>query len=295
MIINILFWENDCLISHYIQDDEIQIFDNINFQEFRQINDLSNYKVSIYKNNDSIFEVHRKLDLRLIDNVYSKILDPLKTSICIMSSIHNPPMAIRDKFTRIQKLNCDLLHSMNELKIFIDLHKKKLKINNQDYYPVQQIHSDIHSLFHNSISERKNKLTFKSDIEQINFDYDKLLQIITTIVKNANQYTSDGIISIHISYFDETIHANTNCPFIYDYENSYIIFKIKNNGTNLEQNTQNYLKNIFNIEDTDYTDANFGFGLIIAYQLCSLFKGKLWFINSEEMGVGFFFTLQILS
>lgn len=290
MIINILYWENSHLVSHIINDHDVEIFDNIHFEEFRKINDLSNYKISLFKKNNTIFEIHKKIDITLLNNVFSKLSDPLSTSVCILSSISNPPLSIRDKLTKIQKINCHLMHCINELKIFLDLQYNKLKIDNSTLYPVNNLYTEIYNLFKYSFNERKNKLTFKHDIPELYFDFNKVLQIMTSIVKNANEYTYDGVISIHITHYTEQTHRSSLCPFPFE-DIKAILFKIKNNGSDLEENTQNYLNNIFNITNDTYQNANFGFGLIIAYQLCRLFKGKIWFINPEDMGVGFFFYL----
>jgi PAS domain S-box-containing protein len=114
----------------------------------------------------------------------------------------------------------------------------------------------------------------------IKTDKEKLLSILTNLLKNAIKFTHNGTISL-----DYRLDKSNEIP--------ELIFKIKDTGIGIPTNRQNAIFDRFvqaDIEDKQVYEGS-GLGLTISKAFVEMLGGKLWLESKEGSGSTFYFTI----
>jgi signal transduction histidine kinase len=122
----------------------------------------------------------------------------------------------------------------------------------------------------------ENKLQEKDRIQKT--DEQKLISILTNLIKNAIKYSDSGKIEIKLSL-----------------ENKQIRFHVMDTGIGIPQNRQNAVFNRF--EQVDFTDTRAfdgsGLGLAISKAYVEMLGGKIGVRSKVGIGSDFYFYLPI--
>jgi signal transduction histidine kinase len=110
-------------------------------------------------------------------------------------------------------------------------------------------------------------------------DRNRLAQVLTNLISNANKYTPDGgKITIHATQADGMIQV-----------------KVEDNGFGMTPEDQNNLfSKFFRSVDEKIREApGTGLGLSITKTLIEMQGGKIWFESEFRKGTSFYFTIPI--
>jgi len=154
----------------------------------------------------------------------------------------------------------------------VDIYISNVNINDQCEY--------LYEFFNQEASSKGIVLLFNSSLQTeeafIKSDREKLLAILTNLVKNAIKYSHEGTIE-----------------FGYSKKKDFIEFYVKDTGIGIETNRQKAIFERFiqaDIEDKDaYQGA--GLGLSISKAYTELLHGKMWVESTLGVGSTFFFTV----
>jgi len=154
----------------------------------------------------------------------------------------------------------------------VDIYISNININEQCDYILQFFNLEAKV---KGIRLVLNK-SLQTDESFIKSDREKLLAILTNLVKNAIKYSNTGTIE-----------------FGYLKKNSFIEFYVKDTGIGIELNRQTAIFERFiqaDIEDKDaYQGA--GLGLSISKAYTELLHGKIWVESTKGIGSTFYFTI----
>lgn len=115
--------------------------------------------------------------------------------------------------------------------------------------------------------------------QKIQFDKERMQQILRIFVSNALKFTLQGSITI-------LVHYNSAA--------SWLEFEIKDTGVGILQSNQTILFQPFSqIQETRYLNKNgVGLNLFIAKLLCSKLKGKVSVQSRKGSGSSFTFSIE---
>jgi len=147
--------------------------------------------------------------------------------------------------------------------------------------PVWDVADEVVNLTRTQIEQKKQtvKLEMPEGLPKALCDRNRLSQILTNLVSNANKYTPEGgIIQV------EATQAN-----------SMIQIKVQDNGLGMTPEDQEKLfSKFFRSTDEKIRESpGTGLGLSITKNLIELQGGKIWFESEYRKGTTFYFTLPI--
>ncbi len=147
--------------------------------------------------------------------------------------------------------------------------------------PVWDVADEVVNLTRTQIEQKKQKviLDMPAGLPKALCDRNRLSQILTNLISNANKYTPEGgVIQV------EATQAN-----------SMIQIKVQDNGLGMTAEDQEKLfSKFFRSADEKIREApGTGLGLSITKNLIELQGGKIWFESEFRKGTTFYFTLPI--
>jgi len=147
--------------------------------------------------------------------------------------------------------------------------------------PVWDVADEVVNLTRTQIEQKKQKviLDMPAGLPKALCDRNRLSQILTNLISNANKYTPEGgVIQV------EAMQAN-----------SMIQIKVQDNGLGMTPEDQEKLfSKFFRSADEKIREApGTGLGLSITKNLIELQGGKIWFESEFRKGTTFYFTLPI--
>lgn len=267
-----------------------------NYPDF--VNNVINYKISQrikqfqknivfeYVNEQFFCEVHYPVNDD--NNVMIVAVYKLKNSL---TSIFN---IISDKNNYVQtdvlKDACyNIVTIVNDLIDLCDIHKNKLILSCK-YFSMASLVDDIYQIIQNNV--RTKNITVHTHIDKavrkmFFGDYDKIKHILINLLSNSIKHTINGSININIQEYNN----NESCfDIILNKDKHNVLFKIKDTGCGITNESQIHICRIFNIP-TDKHDDDFklkGFGLYISYYLCKFLNGHIWFKSNRDIGTIFY-------
>lgn len=247
-----------------------------------------------------IIEKHltKECNFYLLSTISHKIRNPLTNILGLLSLINDSKLnKINKTYLNILKNSTyDIIGIANDIVDIINMNKDRIILNHKKIN-IEKLLTECKNIYTNELKEKNIniKIVIDDDIPRIFIvDVDRLKQIIANLLNNATYYTSNGGIDVRISLFHE--NDTSSCPFIYQNCNPpkyNILFKIKDTGTGIDDETKLYIENIFKIKEThmDKPYKSTGFGLFISNYLCNLFYGNMWFKSEVDIGSVFYFNI----
>lgn len=149
---------------------------------------------------------------------------------------------------------------------------------------------DMVKLARNQLEQKHQSLNLNvpSDLPSVWYDKNRLGQILTNLISNANKYTPEnGAITVEAT---RTRHA---CD---DQEPQDVIqVKVQDNGLGMTPEDQEKLFNKFfrSADDQVRAAPGTGLGLSITKNLIELQNGCIWFESEYRKGTSFYFTIPV--
>ena len=147
--------------------------------------------------------------------------------------------------------------------------------------PVWDVIDEVVTLTRTQVTQKNQTVTvdIPSELPKAWCDRNRLAQILTNLVSNANKYTQEGgAIIVHATLDDHMIRI-----------------KVEDNGLGMTpEDQQKLFSKFFRSADDKIREApGTGLGLSITKNLIELQGGKVWFESEFRKGTSFFFTVPI--
>ena len=239
-----------------------------------------------------------------LKKVFSNIKSPLNNIIDTLSFLEETKLSynqikyvnhIKDSSFNIISIINDITDITNITKNNIHLHITQNNIN--DF--INTLNDIIHSKLIDKTNLRYNYILDNHIPKLINFDKERLLQIIINLINNAIDFTDNGNISLYIYETDYESYLNfcnkyKFTPLINKHNFFYIRFNISDTGCGISQDIHLNIFELF-FKCSNKTNKN-GLGLFICKELIKLMNGIIW-VDSSEINNGscFSFILPISS
>jgi len=147
--------------------------------------------------------------------------------------------------------------------------------------PVWDVIDEVVTLTRTQVTQKNQTVTVNipQELPKAWCDRNRLAQILTNLVSNANKYTQEGGAI--------TVHATR--------ENGLIQIKVEDNGLGMTPEDQEKLfSKFFRSADEKIREApGTGLGLSITKNLIELQGGKIWFESEFRKGTSFYFTVPV--
>jgi signal transduction histidine kinase len=149
--------------------------------------------------------------------------------------------------------------------------------------PVWDVIDEVVTLTRTQVTQKNQTVTvdIPQELPKAWCDRNRLAQILTNLISNANKYTQEGGAII--------VHATR--------DGSMIQIKIEDNGLGMTpEDQQKLFSKFFRSADDKVREApGTGLGLSITKNLIELQGGKVWFESEYRKGTSFYFTVPIHS
>jgi signal transduction histidine kinase len=147
--------------------------------------------------------------------------------------------------------------------------------------PVWDVIDEVITLTKTQVEQKKQHLAVNvsNELPKAWCDRNRLAQILTNLVSNANKYTPEnGKIEVEAQYIDDMIQIT-----------------VKDDGLGMNEEDQKKLfSTFFRSADEKVREApGTGLGLSITKNLIELQGGKIWFKSEFRKGTSFYFTLPV--
>jgi len=147
--------------------------------------------------------------------------------------------------------------------------------------PVWDVIDEVVTLTRTQVTQKNQTVTvdIPSELPKAWCDRNRLAQILTNLVSNANKYTQEGGSII--------VHATR--------DNGMIEIKVEDNGLGMTpEDQQKLFSKFFRSADEKIREApGTGLGLSITKNLIELQGGKVWFESEFRKGTSFYFTVPV--
>jgi len=147
--------------------------------------------------------------------------------------------------------------------------------------PVWDVIDEVVTLTHTQVTNKNQTVAvdIPQELPKAWCDRNRLAQILTNLVSNANKYTQEGGAIV--------VHATL--------EENMIQIKVEDNGLGMTPEDQEKLfSKFFRSADEKIREApGTGLGLSITKNLIELQGGKVWFESEFRKGTSFFFTVPV--
>jgi signal transduction histidine kinase len=147
--------------------------------------------------------------------------------------------------------------------------------------PVWDVIDEVVTLTRTQVTQKNQTVTvdIPSELPKAWCDRNRLAQILTNLVSNANKYTQDGGAIV--------VHATR--------EAGMIQIKVEDNGLGMTpEDQQKLFSKFFRSADEKIREApGTGLGLSITKNLIELQGGKIWFESEFRKGTSFYFTVPV--
>lgn len=223
-----------------------------------------------------------------------KIRKPLTNIINVISLSDD---ILSDSHLLIKQSCYSMLAIINDLIDILNINKDKLSLENK-IFNITTVIDEILKMMEPDVG-KKNININRQICNRVNKmyygDYDKIKQILMNIIKNAIKYTIVGGIYIEVKEYMSNYKSPYNIVKNDRFNN--ILFKIKDTGIGINDDTKKNIDNMFNIPIYNYhdkIDKLKGFGLFISYNLCRFLNGYIWYKSDSDVGTVFYIVIPII-
>ena len=217
------------------------------------------------------------------DDFLSAASHELKTPVSVIQASANALAISSPEQASVLRNNiineCDRLDSLvKDLLLLVTSDSKTWTIQKQ-MISVEELISEIYSLFAPLCSETKHRLTLslpERELGTIRIDKSRILQVFSILIDNAVSYSP----------------ADTEITLGIAVNRSFLLFSVIDHGTGIPDNEKKLVKNRFYRRDTSRTDkSHFGLGLSIAEEILAAHGSHLDFTDTMPSGCTVCFRL----
>ena len=223
-----------------------------------------------------------RLKTAFLTNMSHEIRTPMNGILGFVSFLKNPDLSEKDKLKFIDIIEKSGERMMSIIDDIINISKIETGLI-ETQTEITDINHQIELLytFYKPEVEKKG-ITFKfyrplpSREAIIHTDTEKLIAVLTNMIKNAIKFTEEGTIE-----------------FGYTYKNHQFEFFVKDTGIGIPENRLNAIFDRFVQADIADKQARqgFGLGLSISKAYIEMLGGTIWVESREGKGSAFYFTL----
>ncbi len=246
-----------------------------------------------YANQSSKMKLAETIRLKELDDtktrLYTNISHEFRTPLTIILGIAEQMETDIKKrtyegFQMIKRNGENLLHLINQMLDLSKIESKALPVNILRGEIIGYL-SYIFQSF-KSLADNKNiRLTIRTDIEQLQMDFDpqKIMQILSNLVSNAIKYTMEGG-SIEMTIERQQVNTKDE-----------LTIKVKDNGVGISADKLSHIFDRFYQVDNPITGKSkgTGIGLALTKELVSILNGKIEVQSTESLGTEFTIVLPI--
>ncbi len=186
----------------------------------------------------------------------------------------------QESFLDTAKRNVDRLYRLiNEVLDFAKLESGKMEFN-VEKNNIKKIIAEVVDM-QKTVTEKKGlylNVELEENLEEIYFDSDKIIQVLTNLINNAIKFTDEGGI---------TVKATKNI------EDESVLVSIKDSGSGIKE--EDIIKLFVEFQqvgaDAGKKTGSTGLGLAICKKIVNRHKGKIWVESQYGNGTEFLFTL----
>jgi signal transduction histidine kinase len=287
-------------LDHYVLTYNIT-YKNIYYDILKtKINYFNNNIIIKYVNDNILCEYKYVNNNYLLCAVSNKLKDPLTNLVGAVSVINYGEDDKEDLKENIKYLELvrdstmNIVTMANDIIDIVNLENSKIVLNKQELY-IESLIISLYKTVSTKIKQKKLNFTYKiaDPVPKIIIaDEERLLQLLINLLDNAINNTQFGAINVEINKINSIIHKETNCPYIFDNYDKYILFKIKDTGAGIDSENIILINNILNINKVNIlniaNNKNYGFGLTICKDLVNLMGGYIWFKTEVDIGSVFY-------
>lgn len=230
-------------------------------------------------------EAHRLQELDAVKTrLYANITHEFRTPLTIILGmadqlIDNPKEWLLDGTRLIRRNGRHLLHLVNQM---LDLGKLE-----SGSMPVKVIQSDIVPYlryilesFHSYAENQGVQLHFISEMEELYMDYDpdKVLQILSNLLSNAVKYNQDGgEVYLDLDGLKENGSVMSRADFVSGDVPSFLRIRVKDTGLGISADQLPYIfDRFYQVDDSDTKQVQgTGIGLALTKELVKLLDGNI--------------------
>lgn len=242
----------------------------------------SNYEKELIEKNKKLEETD-KLKSAFLANMSHEIRTPMNGILGFSNLLKRPGLSgeTQQEYIRlIEKSGTRMLNIIQEIVDISKIESGLMKVNiietnvneNMEYvYTLLKLDSD----------QKKLQLSFTKSLNDakamVKTDKEKLIGILTNIVKNAIKYTDKGSVE-----------------FGYTVNDGFLEFYVKDTGIGIPRDRQTAIFDRFIQADISDIEARqgAGLGLSISKAFIEMLGGKIWVESEVGKGTTFYFTIQ---
>jgi signal transduction histidine kinase len=150
---------------------------------------------------------------------------------------------------------------------------------------------DVVSVAKNQLEQKKQTITMdiSDDLPDVWYDRNRLSQVMTNLISNANKYTQEGG-EITVQALRTTRERDGQEP------QDVIRVMVRDNGFGMTpEDQQKLFSKFFRSPDDKIREApGTGLGLSITKNLIELQGGEIWFESEYRKGTAFYFTIPVI-
>ena len=223
-----------------------------------------------------------RLKSSFLANMSHEIRTPMNGILGFAELLKNPMLSgaeIQEYISIISKSGNRMLNIINDLIDISRIESGHLSIQLSEFN-INRETEDIFNFFEPDAEQKGLKLTFKNSMQTkkafIKTDKEKLLAVLTNLVKNAFKFTRKGSID-----------------FGYEKLEDYLKFFVKDTGVGIPHEQKDLIFERFR-QGNDALNRNYegaGLGLFISKSYVEMLGGRIWVESNIDAGSTFYFTI----
>ena len=264
-------------------------------KKLKQLNEkISGQKNILEKQKEKLEELD-KMKSHFFTNISHEFRTPLTVIDGMVHQMKNAPEEWSEKGLRmIERNNANLLHLVNQILDLRKLESGKLQLNlvlDDVTYYLKYIIEPFQSFAEN----RNIKLHFLCDEKELMMDYDKekLLQIVSNLLSNAIKFTPvGGNIYLLIKKEQSTYKEQVDRPAVTDEQ---LLIQVRDTGIGIpEEKIPHIFARFYQVENwLSHENEGTGIGLALTQELVKLMKGTISVKSEYKRGTTFTISLPI--
>ncbi len=227
-----------------------------------------------------------RLKSSFLANMSHEIRTPMNGILGFAELLKNPVLSeaeIQEYISLISKSGVRMLNIINDLIDISKIESAQLSIQLSEFN-INKETEDIYDFFKHEAKQKRLRLSFKNSIPTeeafIKTDKEKLLAVLTILVKNALKFTIIGSID-----------------FGYEKKDDNLEFYVKDTGVGIPHEQKDIIFERFR-QGNDDLNRNYegaGLGLFISKSYVEMLGGRIWVESIIEKGSTFYFTIPYSS